>query len=71
MADTTLPVAIAATVHTEVPGRVRAHTVGHTVALTFGDDLAGVSLMGRRDDLWRMIGQAGRVLSDLPEDDDR
>jgi hypothetical protein len=53
---------------TEAPQQVRAHAVGDLVSLTFGDDLSGVRFMGRRDDLWHLIGQAGRALHDVTDD---
>jgi hypothetical protein len=54
----------------EVPEQLRAHAIGDRVSLLFGDDVHGVRFMGGRDDLWRLIGQAGRQLATLTDDQD-
>jgi hypothetical protein len=46
---------------------VRAHALGERVSLLFGDDVHGIRFMGNRNDLWRLIGQAGRQLATLTE----
>jgi hypothetical protein len=48
----------------EAPQQVRAHSIGDRVALTFGDDVHGVRFMGNRDELWNLIGKAGRALNE-------
>ena len=63
-----LPPSVAVQTLTEIPQEVRAHAVGDRVSLLIGDDLHGVRFMGDRDDLWRLIGQAGRQLATLTDD---
>jgi hypothetical protein len=63
-----LPPTFAVQALLEAPEQVRAHAIGDRVSLLFGDDVHGVRFMGNRDDLWRLIGQAGRQLAALIED---
>lgn len=71
MGDQPTRTAIAVQAFTEVPHQVRAHAIGDRVALTFGDDLSGVRLMGDRDELWHLIAQAGRALHGATDEEDR
>jgi len=59
---------VAVQVFAEMPREVRAYALGDRVALTFGDDASGVRFMGDRDDLWRLMAQAGRALSEAVEE---
>lgn len=48
---------------------VTCHVVGDRAVLTFGDDRAGLRLMGNRDELWGMIGKPGRALNEASDED--
>jgi hypothetical protein len=39
--------------------------------LTFGDDRGGLRLMGDRDELWNLIGKAGRALNEASGEEGR
>jgi predicted RNA-binding protein YlqC (UPF0109 family) len=69
MPEPNLPPTFAVQALLEAPEQVRAHAIGDRVSLLFGDDVHGVRFMGDRDDLWRLIGQAGRQLAALTDDD--
>lgn len=63
--------AIATQVTLEVPAEVTATASFGRVALTFGNPLASVMFMGDRDSLWRLIGRAGRAMSQASDEDDQ
>jgi hypothetical protein len=67
MPEGKLPPTFAVQAVLEVPEQVRAHALGERVSLLFGDDVHGIRFMGNRDDLWGLIGQAGRQLATLAE----
>jgi hypothetical protein len=69
MPDQKLPPTFAVQALLEAPEQVKAHALGDRVSLLFGDDVHGVRFMGNRDDLWRLIGQAGRQLATLTDED--
>jgi hypothetical protein len=64
-----LPPSVAVQTLTEIPQEVRAHAVGDRVSLLIGDDRSGVRFLGDRDELWTLIGRAGRALSEATNDD--
>lgn len=59
--------AIAVELHTEVRTRVRAHRVGDTVAVTIGDDVTGVRLMGEAADVRRVVTNVMEQLLELEQ----
>jgi hypothetical protein len=70
MPDTNiLPPSVAVQTLTEIPQEVRAHAVGDRVSLLIGDDRSGVRFLGDRDELWTLIGRAGRALSEATGED--
>jgi hypothetical protein len=47
-----------------VPQTVTTHVVGDRAVLTVGDDRSRLRLMGDRDELWNLIGKAGKALNE-------
>jgi hypothetical protein len=66
-----LPATYSAQMFAEAPQTVTAHVVGDRAVLTFGDDVRGVRFMGDRDELWNLIGKAGRALNEATGEEDR
>jgi hypothetical protein len=71
MPEPKLPPALRVQALLAAPEQVRAHAIRDRVSLLFGDDVHGVRFMGNRDDLWRLIGQAGRQLATLTDEADQ
>jgi hypothetical protein len=71
MPEPKLPPALRVQAFLAAPELVRAHAIRDRVSLLFGDDVHGVRFMGNRDDLWRLIGQAGRQLATLTDEADQ
>lgn len=68
MANQKLPSSVAVQVTLEIPQQVTATSSFGRVALTFGNDLAGVRLMGSRSEVWQLVRQAGRALSEATDE---
>jgi hypothetical protein len=64
-----LPPSVAVQTLTEIPQTVNCHAIGDRVSLLIGDDRSGVRFLGDRDELWTLIGRAGRALSEATGED--